>query len=86
MDSDIRIEITVVRNVSVDRNPPFVIFVSARAMRNCINISTPSRQPVGAKARRHGRSSQGCVFNDGLSASYGGSVRDTHLDHREASR
>jgi hypothetical protein len=74
--------------VSVDGNRTLVVFVSARSMRNHINmtIRISFRASGVAKATRHGRFNQGCVFNLGASESYGGNnMPEVRLDKLEVS-
>jgi hypothetical protein len=56
-------------------------------MKTCINISAKSwpTMPV-AKATRHSRLSQGCVFSLGLSIAYSGQNSETNLDRLTVSR
>jgi hypothetical protein len=59
----------------------------ARSMRNCMNISTVIWPTMSvAKATRHSRLSQGCVFSLGLSTSYQGQLPETNLDNPEVGR
>jgi hypothetical protein len=60
---------------------------NARSMRICMNISTVIWPTMSvAKATRHSRLSQGCVFNLGLSTSYQGQLPETNLDNPEVGR
>lgn len=55
-------------------------------MRNHINITTQIWPTLAvAKAARHSRFNQGCVFNLGLSKSYGGNMPEVRLDKLEVS-
>ena len=58
-----------------------------RSMRTCTYILTVIWPTMSvAKATRHSRLSQGCVFSLGLSRSYQGQAPETNLDNPEVSR
>ena len=60
---------------------------NAHSMKTCTNISTTSWPTMSvAKATRHSRLSQGCVFSLGLSTSYQGQLPETNLDNPEVGR
>ena len=59
----------------------------SRSMRTCTYISTVIWPTMSvAKATRHSRLSQGCVFSLGLSRLYQGQAPETNLDNPEVSR
>jgi len=62
-------------------------YSSSRSMKTCLNISTTSWPTMSvAKATRHSRLSQGCVFSLGLSIAYSGQNPETNLDRLTVSR
>ena len=62
-------------------------YSSSLSMRTCAYISTVIWPTMSvAKATRHSRLSQGCVFSLGLSSSYKGTAPETNLDNPEVSR
>src|SRR5262249_53580740 len=62
-------------------------YSSSRSMRTCKYISTVIWPTMSvAKATRHSRLSQGCVFSLGLSRSYKGQAPEANSDNPEVSR
>ena len=62
-------------------------YSSSCSMKTCLNISTTSWPTMSvAKATRHSRLSQGCVFSLGLSIAYSGQKPETNLDRLTVSR
>jgi hypothetical protein len=64
-----------------------VWYSSSCSMKTCLNISTTSWPTMSvAKATRHSRLSQGCVFSLGLSIAYSRQKPETNLDRLTVSR
>ena len=62
-------------------------YLSAGSMKTCLYISTMSWPTMpGAKATRHNRYNQGCVFNPGSSNTAIGKYTEANLDVTGVSR